>query len=67
MQIDSEILKQCWILAGPTAVGKTAAGIELAELLGAEIVSLDSMALYRRMDIGTAKPAPGDRARVPHH
>jgi len=55
------------ILVGPTAVGKTAAAIALAERLGAEIVSADSRYLYRGMDIGTAKPSPAERARVPHH
>lgn len=54
-------------LTGPTAGGKTSTGIELAKLLGAEIVSLDSMALYRGMDIGTAKPSAAERAAVPHH
>jgi tRNA dimethylallyltransferase len=57
----------CWYLSGPTAAGKTNVGVELALRLGAEIVSLDSMALYRDMNIGTAKPSPLDRARVPHH
>jgi len=57
----------CWFLTGPTAAGKTEVGIELARRLGAEIVSLDSMALYRGMDIGTAKPTPQQRAAVPHH
>jgi tRNA dimethylallyltransferase len=54
-------------LVGPTASGKTEAAIELAERLGAEIVSVDSMLVYRGMDIGTAKPTPEQRARVPHH
>jgi tRNA dimethylallyltransferase len=54
-------------LVGPTAAGKTGAGIEVAELLGAEIVSVDSMLVYRGMDIGTAKPTAAQRARVPHH
>jgi tRNA dimethylallyltransferase len=54
-------------LVGPTAAGKTEAGIEVAELLGAEIVSVDSMLVYRGMDIGTAKPTAAQRARVPHH
>jgi len=57
----------CWFLTGPTAAGKTDVGIELARRLGAEIVSLDSMALYRGMDIGTAKPTAEQRAAVPHH
>jgi len=57
-----------WLfLVGPTAVGKTALGLELARALGAEIVSLDSMQVYRGLDIGTAKPTPAERACVPHH
>src|SRR5437867_3678835 len=55
------------ILTGPTGCGKTVLGVELAERLGAEIISMDSMALYRGMDIGTAKPDPAERRRVPHH
>jgi tRNA dimethylallyltransferase len=54
-------------LVGPTASGKTEAGIELAESLGAEVVSVDSMLVYRGMDVGTAKPTPAERARIPHH
>jgi len=54
-------------LVGATATGKTAVGIELAEGIGAEIVSMDSMALYRGMDIGTDKPSADQRQRVPHH
>jgi len=57
----------CWFLAGPTASGKSALGLLLAESLGAEIVSVDSMAVYRGLDVGTAKPTAADRARVPHH
>ena len=57
----------CWYLTGATASGKTGVGVELAQRLGAEIISLDSMALYREMDIGTAKPTPQERLRVPHH
>ncbi len=57
----------CWFLTGPTAGGKTAIGIALARRLDAEIISLDSMALYRGMDIGTAKPAAEQKASVPHH
>ena len=57
----------CWYLTGPTAAGKTKVGVELARRLNAEIVSLDSMALYQAMDIGTAKPTAADRAAVPHH
>jgi tRNA dimethylallyltransferase len=55
------------ILTGPTGSGKTQLGVELAERLGAEIVALDSMTLYRGMDVGTAKPGPEERRRVPHH
>jgi tRNA dimethylallyltransferase len=55
------------ILTGPTASGKTALALELAERLGAEIIALDSMTVYRGMDIGTAKPMAAERARVPHH
>ncbi len=57
----------CWFLTGPTAAGKTGAGIELARMIGAEIVSMDSMALYRHMDIGTAKPDRRQLEAVPHH
>jgi tRNA dimethylallyltransferase len=54
-------------LVGPTAAGKTEAGIAVAERLGAEIGSVDSMLVYRGMDVGTAKPTAAQRARVPHH
>ena len=59
--------RQALILTGPTGSGKSQLGVELAERLGAEIVSMDSMALYRGMDIGTAKPGPEERGRVKHH
>ncbi|MGH2696445.1 MAG: tRNA (adenosine(37)-N6)-dimethylallyltransferase MiaA [Actinomycetota bacterium] len=52
---------------GPTASGKTEASIRLARRLGAEIVLVDSMTVYRGMDVGTAKPSPEERAGVPHH
>lgn len=55
------------LLLGTTASGKSAAAMELAPRIDAEIVSVDSMQVYRRMDIGTAKPTPADRAAVPHH
>lgn len=55
------------IITGPTAVGKTALALEWAEAHGAEIVSCDSLLVYRGMDIGTAKPTAEERARVPHH
>jgi tRNA dimethylallyltransferase len=54
-------------LVGPTASGKTEAGILVAEALGAEVLSIDSMLVYRGMDVGTAKPTAEQRARVPHH
>lgn len=54
-------------LVGPTASGKTALGLALAEALSAEILSMDSMLVYRGLDIGTAKPSPQERARIPHH
>jgi tRNA dimethylallyltransferase len=54
-------------LTGPTASGKSRIGVELAKLLGAEVVALDSMTLYRGMDIGTAKPAIEERGGIPHH
>lgn len=56
-----------WFLVGPTASGKSALAVEVAERIGAEILSLDSMALYRGMEIGTAKPSAEARRRVPHH
>jgi len=62
-QLDAD----CWFLSGPTAAGKTALAIHLARRLDAEIVSVDSMAVYRGLDIGTAKPSPTDLAAVPHH
>jgi tRNA dimethylallyltransferase len=55
------------VLTGPTGSGKTQFALELAPRLNAEIISMDSMALYRRMDIGTAKPTLRQRAAVPHH
>lgn len=59
--------ENAFILTGPTASGKSQLALPLAERLGAEIVSMDSMALYRGMDVGTAKPSPDDRRRVTHH
>jgi tRNA dimethylallyltransferase len=55
------------ILTGPTGSGKSRLALDLAPRLGAEIVAMDSMTLYRGMDIGTAKPSVEDRRRVPHH
>ena len=60
-------IDDCWFLSGPTASGKTAIGLELALALDAEIISLDSMAIYRGMDIGTAKPTDAQQRRVPHY
>lgn len=54
-------------MSGPTASGKSALAVEMALWLGAEIVSVDSMAVYRGLDVGTAKPTAEQRARVPHH
>jgi len=54
-------------IAGTTAVGKSEIALALAERIGGEIISVDSMQVYRGLDIGTAKPAPAERARVPHH
>jgi len=58
---------QTVFLVGPTAVGKSAVALELARLIEVEIVSADSMQVYRGMDIGTAKPTAEERVRVPHH
>lgn len=59
--------EDCWFLSGPTASGKSALAIPLARALGAEIVSVDSMAVYRGLDVGTAKPSADQRAAVAHH
>ena len=67
MLFPPDVLRQCWLLAGPTAAGKTGVALELARLLNAEIVSMDSMAIFRNMDIGTAKPDPDERKTVRHH
>ena len=55
------------ILLGPTGSGKTALSLALGERFGGEIVSCDSVAVYRGMDLGTAKPTTEERARLPHH
>lgn len=67
MSLPIDLLRQCIVLAGPTACGKTACSLLLAERFNAEIVALDSMTIYREMDIGTAKPTAEERTRVPHH
>ena len=59
--------KRIVVVAGPTAAGKTRLGILLARRFGGEIVSADSMQVYRRMDVGTAKATPAERAEAPHH
>jgi tRNA dimethylallyltransferase len=55
------------IILGPTAVGKTDLALDLASEFGGEIISADSMQVYRHLDIGTSKPSPRERERVPHH
>lgn len=60
-------LKKIIIITGPTAVGKTDLAIFLAQKLNGEIISADSMQIYKKMDIGTAKPTPTQRKKVPHH
>ncbi|MFO0807941.1 MAG: tRNA (adenosine(37)-N6)-dimethylallyltransferase MiaA [Gemmataceae bacterium] len=59
--------RQTIVLTGPTGSGKSALALAFAEEVGGEIVAMDSMTLYRGMDIGTAKPTAEERARVPHH
>ncbi|MGD9126528.1 MAG: tRNA (adenosine(37)-N6)-dimethylallyltransferase MiaA [Planctomycetia bacterium] len=61
------VFDDCWFLTGPTGGGKTEIALSLAERLDAEIVSMDSMAVYRYMDIGTAKPTPEEQRQLPHH
>ena len=61
------LIEQVIVLTGPTASGKSEVAISLAERIGGEIISLDSIAVYRGMDIGTAKPSPLDRDRISHH
>jgi tRNA dimethylallyltransferase len=70
LQVESWIqppLKEAWYLTGATASGKSSLALELAERMGAEILSVDSMAIYRGMDIGTAKPDAAMQRRVAHH
>ena len=57
----------CRVLTGATASGKTELSLELAERNGWEIACMDSMQIYRGMNIGTAKPTPEEQSRVPHH
>jgi tRNA dimethylallyltransferase len=63
----SPISNPLLVIVGPTAVGKTALSLHLAEVLQGEVVSADSRLFYRGMDVGTAKPTPEECARVPHH
>jgi len=60
-------MTRLFFIIGCTASGKSAVGLQLARRLGGQIISVDSMKIYRRMDIGTAKPSPAARAEVPHH
>ncbi len=55
------------VLAGPTAIGKTGLALQIASRHDCEIISMDSMQVYRYMDIGTAKPSPAELAAIPHH
>ncbi len=59
--------KICWVLTGPTASGKTSLSLRLAKAHDCEIVCMDSMQLYRGMDIGTAKPTEAEKAQAVHH
>ena len=59
--------KTILVLCGPTAVGKTELSLQIAERFSCEIVGVDSMQVYRYMDIGTAKPTFAERARIPHY
>lgn len=63
----TEVRAEEILIAGPTAVGKSAVALRLAERLPGEIITVDSMQVYRGMDIGTAKPSAEEMARVPHH
>lgn len=60
-------MKKLLVVLGPTAVGKTALSLQLAQSLGGEIVSADSRLFYRGMDVGTAKPSPTELSLIPHH
>ena len=61
------LVDEAIVLTGPTAAGKSAVAVALAQRIGADILSLDSIAVYRGMDIGTAKPSRADRDLVSHH
>ena len=63
----NRFMQKVLVIAGPTAIGKTSFGIQCAELFNGEIISGDSVQVYRGLDIGSAKATPEERARVPHH
>lgn len=65
--LDEDSAPLAVILLGPTGSGKTALSLALGERFGGEIVNCDSVAVYRGMDVGSAKPTPAERARLPHH
>ena len=59
--------QKLYLIVGPTASGKTAASLEVAKRINAEVISADSIQVYRGMDIGSAKPSMEERAGIPHH
>lgn len=63
----TDVVSNLWVVVGPTASGKTALAIELAERVNGEVVSADSVQIYRHFDIGSGKPSAEELARVPHH
>ena len=65
--LQKQALPPALFLMGPTASGKTALAVQLAQTLGGEIISVDSALVFKGMDIGTAKPTPEERAGIPHH
>src|SRR5271170_6625466 len=65
--MQENVVHKAIYLTGPTAAGKSSVGVVLAHRLGAEVVALDSMTLYRGMDIATAKPSLAERGGIPHH
>lgn len=67
VEVYAPLIDRAIVVTGPTAAGKSRVAIELAARLDGELISLDSIAVYQGMDIGTAKPSPDDRRRVPHH
>ncbi|MBL8823496.1 MAG: tRNA (adenosine(37)-N6)-dimethylallyltransferase MiaA [Planctomycetia bacterium] len=65
--VDITLFECCLILTGPTASGKSAVALQLAKTFQTEIISMDSMTIYRGMDIGTAKPSEQEQKEIPHH